>query len=135
MAAASSCSVSFRPCEITGSSCSFPAFAESLKTLLALVTYLRIWVDFWVATQLLATKKIREKQRMRTNTLPKSVNHGGKARSRRSCPLASCREPPPEPAGLPLRRTFGLDPRHPPPPNDHRPRRTSPALRQTSPRV
>src|ERR671917_699707 len=108
MAAASWFSGSSRVPEITGCSSSFPTFVESLKRLSALVMYLRISVDFWAATQLLATKKTKEKQRMSNNTLPKSVNHGGKVRSRRSR-AESPPEPPPEPVGLLTRRTFGPD--------------------------
>src|ERR671921_2919346 len=79
---------------------SLPAFSESLKVLSALVMYLRIWVASWVATQLLAPKKIKAKQSTRKNTLPRSVTHGGKPRSRRG-PPGGRPETPPEPAGVP----------------------------------
>src|SRR5215217_813092 len=110
MAAASGLAGSSRAPEIPASSSWLPTLAESLRMLSALVTYLRIWVDFWAATQLLATKKMKEKQRTSNSTLPNSVNHGGKARWRRSRPEEEARpEPPPEPAGLLTRRTFSPD--------------------------
>src|ERR687893_1360730 len=86
---------------------SLPTFSESLKVLTALVMYLRIWVASWVATQLLAPKKIKAKHNTRKNTLPRSVTQGGKPRSRWG-PPGRRPEPPPEPAGF-LRRTGGAD--------------------------
>src|ERR687894_1397680 len=86
---------------------SLPTFSESLKVLSALVIYLRIWVASWVATQLLAPKKMKAKQSTRKITLPRSVTHGGKPRSRGGPPERRP-EPPPELAGL-LRRTDGAD--------------------------
>src|ERR671912_370185 len=86
---------------------SLPTFSESLKVLSALVMYLRIWVASWVATQLLAPKKMKAKHSTRKNKLPRSVTQGGKPRSRWG-PPGRRPEPPPEPAGF-LRRTRGAD--------------------------
>src|ERR687893_283426 len=82
MAVASRFAGSSRALERAPCSSSLPTFAESLKVLSALVTYLRIWVDSWADTQLLATRKMKAKQRTRNETLPKSVTHGGKLPSR-----------------------------------------------------
>src|ERR671916_1651779 len=65
------------------SSFSFPRFEESLSMLFALVTYLRTWVDSWVATQPLATKKMNAKAMTRSKMEPSSVSQAGSALSRR----------------------------------------------------
>src|ERR687886_165427 len=113
MAVASRFEGSSRPLDTAGCNSSLPTFAESLRILSALVTYLRIWVDSWAATQLLATKKMKAKQRTRNTTLPTSVIQGGGAHRRRVLPedlpgLRTGRRPEPPPAP-PLRRTFGPD--------------------------
>src|SRR5215211_4783627 len=54
-----------------------PALEESLSRLSALVTYLRTWVDCWVATQPRATKKINPKTTMRSTSEPTRVNQAG----------------------------------------------------------
>ena len=51
--------------------------------LFELVTYLRTWVDSWVATQPLATKKINAKAMTRSKMEPSSVSQAGSALSRR----------------------------------------------------
>jgi hypothetical protein len=57
---------------------------ESLKKLSALVTYLRTWVDCWVATQPRATKKINPKTATRRRMEPTRVSHAGSVLWRRS---------------------------------------------------
>src|SRR3712207_93232 len=59
----------------------FPEFEDSLKRLSALVTYLRTWVDSWVATQPRAMKKMSAKATARSKMEPKSVSHAGSALS------------------------------------------------------
>jgi hypothetical protein len=61
-----------------------PALAESLKKLSALVTYLRTWVDCWVATQPRATKKINPKTTTRRRMEPTRVSQAGSVFWRRS---------------------------------------------------
>src|SRR5918997_2782315 len=104
MVAASTFPGSSRAPEIAGSSSSLPTLAESLRVLSALVTYLRTWVPSWAATQLLATKKMKAKQRTRNSMLPRSVSHGGRVRCSRRGRLGA----PPEPGGL-RRRADGAN--------------------------
>ena len=61
-----------------------PALEESLKKLSALVTYLRTWVDCWVATQPRATKKINPKTTTRRRMEPTRVSQAGSVLWRRS---------------------------------------------------
>src|SRR4051812_37536074 len=98
--------------ERVGCKSSLPTLAESLKVLSALVTYLRIWVASWAATQLLAPKKMMAKQRMSSTTLPRSVTRGGKVRlcrGRFEVRPERWTEPALEPVGGLLRRTLGPD--------------------------
>jgi hypothetical protein len=60
-----------------------PALDESLRRLSALVTYLRTWVDCWVATQPRATKKINPKTTIRSNSEPIKVIQAGSVLRRR----------------------------------------------------
>src|SRR5918998_4949750 len=62
---------------------SFPELEDSLSRLSALVTYLRTWVDSWVATQPRATKKMKAKAITSSRIEPTSVSQAGSARSRR----------------------------------------------------
>src|SRR3712207_4581685 len=63
---------------------SFPALEDSLSRLFALVTYLRTWVDSWVATQPRATKKMNAKATTRSRMEPSNVSQAGSPLSRRS---------------------------------------------------
>jgi hypothetical protein len=64
-------------------SSALPALEESLKRLSALVTYLRTWVDSWVATQPRATKKINPKTTTRSRMEPIRVSQAGSVLWRR----------------------------------------------------
>jgi hypothetical protein len=56
---------------------------ESLRRVSALVTYLRTWVDCWVATQPRATKKINPKTTISRRSEPTRVNQAGRVLWRR----------------------------------------------------
>src|SRR3954447_20026338 len=109
MAAVSRFAGSLSAPESVGCRSSLPTLAESLKVLSALVMYLRIWVASWAATQLLATKKMRAKQRISNNTLPRSVTQGGKITRSRRPEGRRGRLPEPLPELIGFRRAFGLD--------------------------
>ena len=73
-------------------SSSLPALEESLKKLSALVTYLRTWVDCWVATQPRATKKMNPKTTTKRRMEPARVSQAGSVLRRRS--FGELRGPP-----------------------------------------
>jgi hypothetical protein len=87
---------------------SFPELEDSPSRLFALVTYLRTWVDSWVATQPRATKKMNAKAMTRSRIDPSNVSQAGSALSRRFLGRLAADDLLGRPEGL-ARRDFGAD--------------------------